>query len=118
MRRLLLALLIVCLALPAVAVEACAPPVQPVHDMAAHDMASHDMAAHGHHAPAAPAPADEDRGPDAAAQHACIGCVPPLATPGGPDAMPVIATPFASEPASLNLVPPYGPAPPPPRFRA
>ena len=105
MRRLLLTLLIICLALPAVAVEACAPPMQPAADAA--------MAMHEHHAP--PAPAEEDRGPDAAMQHGCIGCVPPLAVPAMPETAPFLAGPFASEPLALALAPPVGPTPPPPR---
>lgn len=105
MRRLLLTLLIACLALPAVAVEACAPPPQ--------DAA---MAMHGHHAP--PAPVDEDQTPDTAAQHGCIGCVPPLAVSALPAGAPLITRPFADRPPTLNIAPPYGPTPPPPRLHA
>lgn len=105
MRRLLLTLLIICLALPAVAVEACAPPVQPATDAA--------MAMHEHHAP--PAPAEDERGPNASPQHGCIGCVPPLTAPAMPATAPLLAGPFAGEPPALDLVIPAGPTPPPPR---
>ncbi len=116
MRRLLLTFLIVCLALPAVAVEACAPPVPPPQDVAMHGMTAHDMAAHGHHAPSESG--DEQPSPGASAQHGCIGCVPPLAVPAMVAAAPFISGPFASEPLTPDLVAPYGPTPPPPRRAA
>ena len=115
MHRLLLTLLIVCLAIPAVAVEACAPPVRPAAD-AAMDPA---MAMHEHHAPAAPAaPGDDDKAPNPGMQHGCIGCVPPLAVPAMAAAAPFRAGPFASEPRPLDLIPLLGPTPPPPRATA
>lgn len=105
MMRLLLALLIVCLALPTLAAEACAPqPSQPA------------MATHGHHAPQAPD--DREQTPGDSRQHVCIGCVPPLTLPAVGNSPILIARPPAGEVLALDLAPSYGPAPPPPRRSA
>ena len=102
MLRLLLSLLISCLALPAVAAETCPPPA-----------ASQAIGAHGHHG----APT-EDPAPVQSIKHSCIGCIPlshPVAPMGETAAVPS-GPAFEVDVPSLALARDDEPVPPPPRF--
>ena len=101
LRRLFLALLIACLAAPAVAMPVhCAPP--------AHQQA---MAHHGgHHGGTNQAPAP------APAQHDCIGCIAPYAAhPAGPGAPFHGRPPLGEAQTSFHALAPPAPDTPPPR---
>ncbi|HVI98899.1 MAG TPA: hypothetical protein VM657_07530 [Sphingomonas sp.] len=96
--RLILALLLACLALPATATMPC------------HDDAPAPMAGMTHHAPDAP---------DAAMPaHLCIGCVPPSSWRVGTITAPLLpAMPLAGRPFRASVAgPPLTPEPPPPRL--
>lgn len=97
MARLLVMLLSLLLALPAVAVPACHQPVA--------------SGAHAHHAHHDPTP------PTAVATHDCIGCIPPSDWIGARIACPLVAQDTRRRPAAVPLIPGaiVRPTPPPPR---
>lgn len=106
MLRLLILLLIACLAAPAVATEACEPPPAEVGA----------QSAHGHHAPPeTPAPAPEE-----SASHGCIGCIPPASAiaPGAGDPLPPSPQRHGFPPAADRGRTGFAPIPPPPRHFA
>jgi len=98
--RLILALLLVCLALPATAAMPC------------HDDAAMPAMAMEHHAPVS-----SDHRDQAVAAHVCIGCVPPSSWRPAPQAPRLVVTrPVADwAPAPLALHTASRPATPPPR---
>lgn len=110
-RRLALALLILCLALPATAMSAMAGP-SPCHEtgMTKADMVMADMAKAGHHQQ------ERKTAPAAPAGHDCIGCIAPYTgAPAAFTAPPTIALP----PTAALMAPISGaerlPEIPPPR---
>jgi hypothetical protein len=98
--RLILALLLACLALPATAAMPC------------HDDAAMPAMAMTHHAPASSGHQDQ-----AVAAHICIGCVPPSSWRRVVHAPRLPTTPLIAEwaPASLALHTASRPTTPPPR---
>ena len=104
-RRLLMTLLIACLALPAAAmplIHGLAPAPQHHATM---------MAGHEHHAPAR-----QNEPQHQAAQHDCIGCIAPLAGPAAPAAL-LLAPAELPRPALADRLGATraGPETPPPR---
>ncbi|MEG3147664.1 hypothetical protein U1839_23695 [Sphingomonas sp. RT2P30] len=99
--RLILALLMVALAMPAMASHGC-------HD---------DMPAATAHAMAMSVPMPMGKHDGTAAEHVCAGCIPPSTWRSNIPASPVLTAPLplASRIATLDLAPPAPPATPPPR---
>ncbi len=101
--RLILALLMAALAMPAMASHGCHD------DMPAATVASHMMTK------SAPMPMGKHDG--TAAEHVCAGCIPPSTWRSHVPARRVLvaALPLASRIATLDLAPQAPPATPPPR---
>lgn len=99
--RLILALLMTALAMPAMAHSGC-------HD----DMPM--AVASSHHAMSMPMSKHEGT----AAEHVCAGCIPPSTWRTGVIVLAALppATPLAARIATLDLAPPAPPATPPPRI--
>ena len=100
--RLILAILIAALAMPAMAKSGC-------HD----DLPA--TVAMNHHAMSMPMPMSKQDG--TTAEHVCAGCIPPSTWRGGviTRAVPPRATPPVARIARLDLAPSAPPATPPPR---
>ncbi|MDH7971690.1 hypothetical protein QH494_05800 [Sphingomonas sp. AR_OL41] len=105
--RLILALLMVALAMPAMASHGCHD------DMPAAPATSHAQAM----SMSAPMPMPIGKHDSTAAEHVCAGCIPPSTWRSNVPASRVLTAPLprASRIATLDLAPPAPPATPPPR---
>jgi hypothetical protein len=100
--RLILAILIAALAMPAMALGGC-------HD----DVPAAVVMTNPAMAPSMPM----EKHDSIAAEHVCAGCIPPSTWQSGVSPAPMLtsAVPLASLIATLDLAPPAPPATPPPR---